>query len=117
RQVTAQVSKIAFFGLSNLPGFNTINNILNSVLHNGLTRGIMGGDPPSILSVDRMDSNNRGQITILPPEPIAEGWAPHRCEIGRNSSPVNCPSQRLGDVTATNGMIRPDDGHSVAGGV
>src|SRR5205814_10508582 len=90
---------LAFYGINRIPGFSTIRNLVNRITGFGVTQAMLGGKLPDIFSADRMDDNKRGPITILPPERPGESWAPHRCDI--NGSSVNCPSQRVGDVTGT----------------
>ena len=106
RQVSAQVTKIAFFGLNQIPGIDTLHKIVNKVSGAGVTEAVIGGRLPDIFSADRMDDSQnkplRGPITILPPEGIVEGWAPSRCDINRSS--VACPNQRVGDVTSAANM-------------
>jgi len=98
RQVSAQVKAIAFFGVSGIPGFHDLNDLVARVFRSGVTQAVVGGTLPDIFSADRMDDlgTNRGPITILPPERPAESWVPHRCEIAGRLVP--CPAHRLGDL-------------------
>jgi hypothetical protein len=117
KQVSAQVDKIAFFGLSRIPGVSTIRNILNRLMGAGVTQTVLGGRPPDVFSADRMDDRRRrGPITMLPPERSRENWVPQRCEI--NGSMVPCPNQRVGDVTSAGSSARTlDSDHSVGNGI
>jgi hypothetical protein len=95
-QVSEQVKKIAFFGLTSASWFRRLNNILGEIVSSGLMRTLVGGQLPLVFSADRMDGKDRGPITILPVARPAERWAPHDCDrLGRT---VACDSQRLGDV-------------------
>ena len=113
RQVSAQVSRIAFFGAQRIPGFDEVRGFVSGLLRAGVTRTLAGGTLPDIFSTDRMDDprTNRGPITILPPERAVESWVPHLCEIA--GAEVPCPTQRAGDVTSAGGPRYLDAEHSI----
>ena len=99
--VSAQVKKIAFFGLTGTSWFNWFNSLTGSVLGSGFIKTLVGGTLPLVFDASRMDaSKNRGPITILPPEGLSSqaSWVPRQCVINGRSTP--CPSQRVGDLTA-----------------
>ena len=95
KQVTAQVDKIAFFGLNSVPGLSQVTNLLGKILN--ISGFLLGGHPPNPFKASRMDDGSHGNITILPPERAAESWAPQRCQI--DGSMVACPNQRVGNIT------------------
>ena len=98
-QVSAQVGRIAFFGLGAQPWFSKLRDVGRTVLR--ALGSVAGGDLPEIFSSARMDDagSDRGPITILPPQLPPEPWAPHICDHrGRSES---CPTQRLGDLRAS----------------
>ena len=101
--VARQVNHIAFFGLNNVPFIDTVRRIADKVMGNGVSKLILGGTVPDVISSDRMDgpNPNRGPTTILPPDRAASdpSWVPNRCEI--NGRSVNCPTNRLGDETSS----------------
>jgi len=99
KQVSAQAKAIAFFGVSGIPGFHDLNDLVARVFRFGVTQTVVGGTLPDIFSAERMDDmgTNRGPITILPPEQAAESWVPRRCGIAGRLVP--CPAHRLGDLT------------------
>ena len=101
KQVSAQAKAIAFFGVSGIPGFRDLNEIVARIFRFGVTKTVVGGTLPDVFSAERMDDvgTNRGPITILPPEQARESWVPHRCEIAGRL--VSCPSHRLGDLGGT----------------
>jgi hypothetical protein len=94
-QVSAQVDKIAFFGLNRQPWFVRLKDISRFLIRNGATNLLVGGHLPDVFSADRMDGKNFGPITILPPERMDVSWAPSECDFHGLS--VKCPTQRLGD--------------------
>jgi hypothetical protein len=100
KQVSAQVRRIAFFGVDRIPGFRDLQDFAGRLLRSGVSKAIAGGSLPDLFSTDRMDDmgKSRGPISILPPERAAESWVPHRCEIAGVDVP--CPTQRTGDVTS-----------------
>jgi hypothetical protein len=98
-QVSAQVDKIAFFGLNRQPWFNKLRGVGRFVAR--VMGPMAGGDLPDIFSAARMDQRHgdRGPISILPPEQPDVSWAPGQCEyFGRMQ---RCPTQRLGDLRTT----------------
>ena len=97
KQVSAQVEKIAFFGLKRQRWFNSINNVLTFLTSNGVSTFLLGGHLPDVFSTELMDGPKHGPITILPPEPANAGYVPNRCSGGA------CSSQRLGDLFADGG--------------
>jgi hypothetical protein len=110
RQLSAQVTRIAFFGLDANAGFRDLRDFVARVMRSGVSRTIAGGNLPDIFSTDRMDdlATNRGPITILPPERARESWVPHECEIAGVTT--SCPTQRAGDVTTSGAAPRYLDG-------
>lgn len=95
-QVSAQVGRIAFFGLASQPWFSKLREVGNTLLR--LLGPLAGGDLPDVFSSGRMDlpGNKRGPITILPPQLPEQPWVPHGCEVrGRTET---CATQRLGDL-------------------
>lgn len=114
RQVSAQVEKIAFFGLDRQAWFNRLRSAGNTV--SGALGPLAGGVLPDVFSTSRMDGPDRGPITILPPERPDVPWAPHQCEVmGRLEE---CATQRLGDLrTAGAGPAFLDDTASLGGRV
>jgi hypothetical protein len=105
RQVSAQVKAIAFFGVTGIPGFHDLHEMVARLFRSGVTEAVVGGTLPDVFSADRMDdlATNRGPITILPPEQAAESWVPQRCEVAGRV--VRCPTHRLGDLAGAG--IRP----------
>ena len=90
-QVSAQVDKIAFFGLKRSNAFTAIDNAISRFTNNGVMKAILGGAVPDVFGTTRMDAQGgtpRGPITILPAEPPDVGWVP--------GSGLNV--QRVGDV-------------------
>ena len=114
KQVSAQVARIAFFGVEGIDGFRDLRDFVGRVMRSGVSRTLAGGTLPDIFSTGRMDdiATNRGPITILPPERASESWVPHECEIA--GALVPCPTQRAGDVTTSGAAPRYlDGGHSI----
>jgi len=114
KQVSAQVARIAFFGIEGIAGFRDLRDFVGRVMRSGVSRTLAGGTLPDIFSIGRMDdiATNRGPITILPPERASETWVPHECEIA--GALVPCPTQRAGDVTTSGAAPRYLDGeHSI----
>jgi hypothetical protein len=103
--VSAQVKKVAFFGLTGISWVNSINTAIGKILASGVIRPLVGGRLPLVFDASRMDTTaNRGPITILPPENLANeaSYVPKTCTINFRNMP--CPSQRLGDVTSATGV-------------
>ena len=100
QQVSSQVDKIAFFGLSQQPWFNTVKNVVNKITGSGVSQAMLGGTLPEIFSSERMDGPRKGPITILPPERPDAAFVPGRCTGGP------CPTQRLGDLTSSSSSPR-----------
>jgi hypothetical protein len=119
KQVSAQLRRIAFFGVDRIPGFRQLDDFARLVLRSGVGEAAAGGKLPDIFSTSRMDDTSGGgggPITILPPERAAESWVPQRCEIAGRDVP--CPTQRAGDVTSASGTVLALDGdRSVGSGV
>lgn len=114
KQVSAQVDRIAFFGVEGIAGFRDLRDFVGRAMRSGVSRTLAGGTLPDIFSIGRMDdlATNRGPITILPPERAVESWVPHECEIA--GALVPCPTQRAGDVTTSGYAPRYLDGeHSI----
>jgi len=114
KQVSAQVDRIAFFGVEGIAGFRDLRDFVGRAMRSGVSRTLAGGTLPDIFSIGRMDdlATNRGPITILPPERAVESWVPHECEIA--GALVPCPTQRAGDVTTSGSAPRYLDGeHSI----
>jgi hypothetical protein len=96
-QVSAQVEKNVFFGLTSVPFVNKVRSIGRYIL--AALGPLAGGSLPDVFSSARMDnsdSKDRGPITILPPEKPEVGWAPGQCDYRGSMQP--CPTQRLGDL-------------------
>ena len=66
KQVAAQVDAIAFFGLRRQPWFGALDSVTARVQSGGGARALLGGTLPRIFSTGRMESPERGPITILP---------------------------------------------------
>jgi hypothetical protein len=109
RQVSAQVGRIAFFGVDRVPGLRELRGFVAGVARLGISKKLAGGTLPDLFSSGRMDdlANDRGPVTILPPEQPREDWVPHRCQVAGANVP--CPTQRVGDVTSS-ASARPLDG-------
>jgi hypothetical protein len=102
KQVSVQVSKIAFFGLTRYSWFNSVRNIANKIAGSGVSRTLLGGRLPDIFSSEPMDGPQKGPMTILPPERPDVGFAPGRCTGGP------CATQRVGELTSSAGPQYPD---------
>jgi hypothetical protein len=114
KQVSAQVGRIAYFGMNGMAGFRDLRDFVGRLMRSGVSRRLAGGTLPDIFSAGRMDESatDRGPITILPPERAAESWVPHECEIA--GAMVPCPTQRAGDLTTSGAAPRHLDGeHSI----
>jgi len=66
KQVAAQVDAIAFFGIRRQPWFHSLDSVTARIQAGGVARTLLGGTLPRIFSTGRMDSPERGPITILP---------------------------------------------------
>ncbi|MFL5312266.1 MAG: hypothetical protein ACJ79H_17680, partial [Myxococcales bacterium] len=66
KQVAAQVDAIAFFGMRQKPWFRSVDSVTARIQSAGVTRALLGGTLPRIFGTGRMDSPERGPITILP---------------------------------------------------
>jgi len=66
RQVSAQVGAIAFFGMRQKPWFQALDSVTARIQEGGVARALLGGTLPRIFGTGRMDSPERGPITILP---------------------------------------------------
>ena len=110
KQVSAQVGRIAFFGLDGIAGFRDLRDFVSRAMRSGVSRTLAGGNLPDIFSTSRMDdiATDRGPITILPPQRATESWVPRDCEIA--GSMVPCPTQRAGDVVTADDAPRYLDG-------
>ncbi len=95
KQVSAQVEKIAFFGLKRMSWFNKLNGVINTIAGSGISQFLLGGRLPDIFSTELMDGPQKGPITILPPEKADASFVPGQCTGGP------CATQRIGDVTST----------------
>jgi hypothetical protein len=90
-QVSAQVDKIAFFGLNRFSFFNRVKNVLLRLTSSGFVKGMMGGQLPELFSARRMEDPafpKAGPLTILPVQKPSEPWAPGAGQPG---------TSRLGD--------------------
>jgi len=65
KQVAAQVDAIAFFGMRRQPWFRALDSV-TARISGGVARALLGGTLPRIFGTGRMDSPDRGPITILP---------------------------------------------------
>jgi hypothetical protein len=65
-QVAAQVDAIAFFGLRQKPWFQALDSVTARIQAGGVARTLLGGTLPRVFGTGRMDSPERGPITILP---------------------------------------------------
>jgi hypothetical protein len=102
KQVAAQVAHVAFFGMKRLPWFGALDSVVTRITGSGIGSALLGGRPPSIFSTARMDSSQRGPITIRPMQPPTASFVPNLCDtpFGRQEP---CASsghgvQRVGDV-------------------
>lgn len=99
-QVSKQTKQIVFFGLTGFSWFGKLEKAGQYIL--GVLGPLAGGSLPDIFSTARMDNpraglrDDRGPITILPPEKPDVGWSPGQCDYRGNMQP--CPTQRLGDL-------------------
>jgi hypothetical protein len=66
KQVAAQLGEIAFFGMRRQPWFAALDSVTSHVLLNPVAGALVGGHLPRIFSTGRMDSPERGPVTILP---------------------------------------------------
>jgi len=66
KQVAAQVGEIAFFGMRQRPWFTALDSVVGRIQSSRVTDPLTGGRLPRIFSTGRMDSAERGPITILP---------------------------------------------------
>ena len=66
RQVSAQVGAIAFFGMRQKPWFQALDSVTARIQAGGVAQALLGGALPRIFDTGRMDSPERGPITILP---------------------------------------------------
>jgi len=65
KQVAAQVDAIAFLGMRRQPWFRALDSV-TARISGGVSRALLGGSLPPIFGTGRMDSPDRGPITILP---------------------------------------------------
>ena len=66
RQIAAQLGEIAFFGMTRQPWFAPLDTVTSRILGNPVAGALVGGRLPRIFSSGRMDSDERGPVTILP---------------------------------------------------
>jgi hypothetical protein len=66
KQVAAQVGEIAFFGMRRQPWFAALDSVTARIRSSSAVGALVGGRLPGIFSTGRMDSAERGPITILP---------------------------------------------------
>lgn len=66
KQVAAQTGEIAFFGMRRQPWFRALDSVTERIQGSGVAGALIGGHLPRIFSTGRMDSAERGPITILP---------------------------------------------------
>jgi hypothetical protein len=102
KQVAAQVDQIAFFGMKRLDWFEALDSALSRALGGSVAQGLLGGRPPSIFSTARMDSSERGPITIRPAGPPDAAFVPDLCDAPSGGQ-ASCTSGgqgafRVGDV-------------------
>src|SRR2546428_3204225 len=77
KQVASQVDRIAFFGMKQQPWFAALDSAAARILGGAVTTTLLGGRPPSIFSTARMDSPDRGPITIRPAGPPQAAFVPN----------------------------------------
>ena len=95
KQVAAQVDKIAFFGMRQLPWFRALESVTERVLGSGVGGTLLGGRPPSMFATGRMDSRDRGPITIRPMQPPEAVFVPNACEVPSGGE-APCTERRYG---------------------
>ncbi len=66
KQVAAQVGEIAFFGMRRQPWFAALGSVTARIQSSRVAGALVGGRLPRIFSTGRMDSSERGPVTILP---------------------------------------------------
>jgi len=66
KQVAARMGEIAFFGMRRQPWFGALDSVTSHILGNPVAGALLGGHLPRIFSTSRMDSAERGPVTILP---------------------------------------------------
>jgi hypothetical protein len=66
KQVSAQLGGIAFFGMRQEPWFAALDSVSSRILGNPAAAALAGGHLPRIFSTGRMDSPERGPVSILP---------------------------------------------------
>ena len=102
KQVAAQVAHVAFFGMKGFPWFGALDSVVARLAGSGIGGALLGGRPPSIFSTARMDSPERGPITIRPMQPPAAPFVPNLCDApaGRQApcTAAGHGVQRVGEV-------------------
>jgi hypothetical protein len=106
-QVSAQVDKIAFFGLRRTAALGKISGLLARVVNSGLMRSMLGGNAPDVFGTGRMDGRGlRGPITILPAERPDVGWVPGQGLNVQRIGDVGTASERAVWLTSNEAMTR-----------
>jgi hypothetical protein len=107
-QVSAQVDKIAFFGLRRTAALGKISGLLARVVNSGLMRSLLGGNAPDVFGTGRMDDGSglRGPITILPVERPDVGWVPGQGLNVQRIGDVGTASERAVWLTSNEAMTR-----------
>jgi hypothetical protein len=95
KQVAAQVDKIAFFRMKQLPWFRALESVTERILGTGVGGALLGGRPPSIFATGRMDSHGRGPISIRPMQPAEAVFVPNACDTPSGGQ-APCTEQRYG---------------------
>jgi hypothetical protein len=107
-QVSAQVDKIAFFGLHRTPALAKISGLLARVVNNGFMRSVLGGSAPDVFGTGRMDDGRgvRGPITILPVERPDVAWVPGQGLNVQRVGDVGSASEPAAWLTSNEAMTR-----------
>ncbi|HYV67701.1 MAG TPA: hypothetical protein VE964_15755, partial [Myxococcales bacterium] len=66
KQVAARVGRIAFFGIRQEAWFAALDSVGSRILGNPVAAALAGGHLPRIFSTGRLDSPERGPVSILP---------------------------------------------------
>jgi hypothetical protein len=66
KQVAAQMGAVAFFGMRRQPWFAALDSVTARIRSSAVAGALLGGHLPRIFSTGRMDSAERGPVTILP---------------------------------------------------
>ncbi|HWE24201.1 MAG TPA: TadE family protein [Myxococcales bacterium] len=102
KQVAAQLAHISFFGMTKLPWFGALDSIVARLSGTGIGEALLGGRPPRIFSTGRLDSPERGPVTIRPMQPATASFVPNLCDTPSGSQEPCTSSgkgvQRVGEV-------------------